>query len=394
MLQTIKNDPVNGHAVLNGHAAPALAHANGVAEKDTPAIRSAQAETPEEQAFDLNPAGLMQAFRRRWYLILPVAIMGAAAATWFASQYLATPSYTARTFLRVADQPGILANGASRGDLAGFQKSQTAMVKSRYVLRLAYEQLKSRNLDMLQGADPVPGLEANMKADFSVAPDILQITLKGESPEETTVVLDAIREAYLAEVINKDRTTRKTQLDQVNALIARQGDEVEKQQRLLNDKLSTLRVRDVAAQKQRLQQTQTELASLQVELRLVQSALARLEMEAKAIAKERDLPRSVIDAAVEEALKKDSVTLDWEAQAAKLEKYISDHKGASDKVTAALKEAMAKLDAVRKQQAERRATIVKETIEKLKEQQRRELPRLHGQIDIKKQEERHLTEQV
>src|SRR5262249_52567255 len=156
-----------------------------------------------------------------------------------------------------------------------------------------------------------------------------QITLKGESPEETTVVLDAIREAYLAEVINKERTTRVAQLDQVKALISRQSDEVEKQQRLLNDKLSALHVRDVAAQKQKLLQAQSELASLQVELRLVQSALARLEMEAKAIEKDELILAPSASEVVEEGTKKDSLALDLEARAAKLEKYISDHKAAS-----------------------------------------------------------------
>jgi polysaccharide biosynthesis transport protein len=400
MPPTVKNDSINGHVALNGHAHSPNAPVPAGADLGGMVVRNAAAEARGEQALDLNVAGLLRAFRRRYYLILPLAVLGAAVATWLASEYLATPSYTARTFLRVADQPGILANGAIRGDVSAFQKSQLAIVKSRYVLRLACDQLKGRNLDMLQGGDPVPTLEKDLKADFSVAPDIMQITLKGESGEEVTAVLDAIRDAYLTEVINKDRTARTANLDQVKALIARQSDEVDKQRGLLNDKLASMHVRDVAAQRLKLQQAQSELSSLQVELRLAQSARGRLDLEARALEKDAEpaVSQSSIDSAVEEIWKKDATALDLESRAAKAEQYVIAHKAVTDRVTPALQERMDQWESIRKQLAEHKSKLVRETAEKLKDQQRRErsanLSRVRDQADIKKNEERLLIEQT
>ena len=108
------------------------------------------------------------------------------------------------------------------GDPTTYQRRQTALIKSRHVLQAAINRPGIAELPSVRNnPDPVGWLETNLKADFSVSPEILRITLSGPNPTELIALLDAVREAYLAEGVNKDQTDKKAALDRLQRLIER-----------------------------------------------------------------------------------------------------------------------------------------------------------------------------
>src|SRR5262245_21223304 len=62
-----------------------------------------------EMGPDFPVSGMLRALRRRWYAIIPGAVLAAALAGWLGREFLPAQSYTARTLLHVsADRPRIL----------------------------------------------------------------------------------------------------------------------------------------------------------------------------------------------------------------------------------------------------------------------------------------------
>src|SRR6185369_12426408 len=97
---------------------------------------------------------------------------------------------------------------------------QIALVKSRHVLQTALDRPGVADLALVRDTpDPVGGLERELKADFNVAPEILRLTLTGPDPGELVTLLDAIRESYLAEGVNKELTDKRANLDRLRGLI-------------------------------------------------------------------------------------------------------------------------------------------------------------------------------
>ena len=365
----------------------------------------AQDEAATESGPDFPIPGLLRALRRRWYVIFPLAAVAGAVAGWLANAFLATPSSTARTLLHVsADRPRILFDsGEGRSDFANYQRSQAATVKSRWVLRSALAQLEGQNLTMLQGVpDPVGFLEKQIQADYSIAPEIMRIMLKGDPPDELLIVLDTIRDAYLREVLNKDRTDRQAQLEQLKALAAGHDESLRSQRRALDDKAEALGVRDPQVLRQRHQHAVSQVAAMEGELSQLQLKISRLELDIAALEKRQDLPPShdAVEAAVDQQLAKDPVAIMLTQQIATLLSDIADYrlKGAKDSEAPGLRDKTAALEAARKSLAVQRASLVSAVTVKLQEKirsdRRASLQRLRDELDTEKQFERLLREQT
>jgi len=51
-------------------------------------------------------------------------------------------------------------------------------------------------------------LKKTFRVDFSVGPEILSISLEGGHPKEMTQAVDALRDAYMKEIVNKEKNIR------------------------------------------------------------------------------------------------------------------------------------------------------------------------------------------
>src|SRR5262249_3435091 len=57
--------------------------------------------------------------------------------------------------------------------------------------------------------------EREISADFSIAPETLRITMTGANPDDIKLILNAVREAYLKEVVDADYKAKLNHLEQV-----------------------------------------------------------------------------------------------------------------------------------------------------------------------------------
>jgi capsular exopolysaccharide synthesis family protein len=192
-----------------------------------------------------------------------------------------TPKYTARTLLRVPPEGRfLLSTSEPVPDMVNHQKTQVILVKTRLVLNSALKQPKVAELSMVrEHVDPVEWLEKQVQADFTVAPEVLRIAMSGDRPDELVILVDAIREAYRREILDKERFERNDRLNKLRELrqkfeadLRTQKDE----QRFLEQKAGS---RDASARALILAFTQQEIHGTERELLQTRSELRKAKLE-------------------------------------------------------------------------------------------------------------------
>ncbi len=254
-----------------------------------------------------TPWALLHALRRRWFLALLAGVLlgvpGAAV-----MGYLAQPSWKARTKLRVeSKQPFIVSETPEvRTDFANYQRSQVALIKSRLVLNRTLRDPEVAKLAVIaERADPVEWLERQVQVDFSEAPEVLSISMNGDHPDDMSVLVNAVRAAYLKEIVNREYNIRLARLDQLQKLYAKLDEVLQGKREKLREMAETLGARDskiLAVKHQaaynRLNRVENDYFRNQAQLREAQVDLAKLTTKYKTLA---DTP--VPAQAVEDALK-------------------------------------------------------------------------------------------
>jgi capsular exopolysaccharide synthesis family protein len=225
-----------------------------------------EAGSGAEPGTGVSPTKVWHALRRRWLVALPLAAAMAALVAGVAENRL-TPVYTVRTLVHVGtNSPSILYD-----NLGGYsdQRTQIATVKSRLVRQTAVKDLAPLDLAVLRSkADPVGWLEKEIQADFTIAPEILRITLKGANPDELVLLLDGIRDAYLREVINKDRSERAARLDSLTHLASTHAAALKEARQKLSHRVEAYGVQDYPELRAKHAALTTQLNTLQTELLL------------------------------------------------------------------------------------------------------------------------------
>lgn len=196
------------------------------------------ASEPESDGISLQ--SILGTLRRRWWLMLLVGVpVGAmfAVAAWFV---LPAP-YRAFATLRIAArEPRLVFNTADSGSVSDFEtyrKTQVAMIRSRYVLNAALRDPEIASLPVVhRQTDPVAWLEEELIVDSPTSPEILRIALEGDSPTELAALVNAIRDAYLHEVVNVERQKRRARLADLERIYA----DTEEKVRLKEERLADL----------------------------------------------------------------------------------------------------------------------------------------------------------
>jgi hypothetical protein len=143
-----------------------------------------------------------------------LALLAAGAATWF---LWPVPKPTARVQLYIPSaQPSIMFPGDNRnmgGDM--FLRNQADIIKDRLFLSAALNVEGVAALPVVAAqVDQLQWLENEIKVEFPGS-EFLQISMSGDRPKELLVVVEAVRQVYLKEVIEKDRTDRQGLLKQL-----------------------------------------------------------------------------------------------------------------------------------------------------------------------------------
>jgi capsular exopolysaccharide synthesis family protein len=343
------------------------------AHKSAPLSNSqeTQDQVPEETgavgsspASAATPAALFKAFRRRWLLAASAGLLcGLAgfAVVWF---LLPLGKHTAHSLIQVsANQPQIIFPTAeTRSDFASYRRTQMALIKSRWVLNTALRQPNVAALDTVQEhLDPVQWLEANLKVDNTLGPELVRVSLTGDDPDELKVLVQAVTKAYMEEIVNEERRNKLSRHEHLKELYTRYEERLRdkrKAQKALADAIGTSNSTN-AAIKQRLALEQ--LAIAQKELAQVRSDKTRLQVMAAAQEAQgkskTEVP--VAEALLEEQVQQDAAVKKHVEEVSKLESKLEEIRQVATpaRFQAVSQDTRDKLNAARRALEERRRRV-------------------------------------
>jgi capsular exopolysaccharide synthesis family protein len=251
-----------------------------------------------------DAVSLLKALRHRWVLALSLSLLVAvvaAAAAWYLFPQ-AKPTYRAYALLRVAQVAQRMVfptNIEDKVEYPVYRQTQAELLRSRYVLRAGlkeYDRIREEllkkdpetgaKLPSLQDDDPakekekkeqvVHRLESELKAEFLSGSEIMSVSLTGDNPEEVRALVDAVKAAYLTEVVDREYNEKKKQGQELETLYN------QCQQRLLN-RVRGLRESGLPADKnlspEEQQRLLDEFEVYQKELNQMEMALMRKRIE-------------------------------------------------------------------------------------------------------------------
>jgi capsular exopolysaccharide synthesis family protein len=250
--------------------------------------RAHQAGPPQPQAAAINPLSLLRALRRRSALALGVALVAAGIAgpaAWF---LLPPPLFKAQARLHIADHPPkvlfqtVETQGGS--DYGRYQSTQQTLLKSRFVLAAALRDPKVSQYQMVrEPVDSIEWLQEKLQVAFIAGSEVMEISLSGRNPQEVAGIVNAVKKAYMEEVVNVDlkrRTERYDRLkklqDTYDGLLSKKQETMRKLAEAVgSDDRQTLALRAQHAMQHR-QYLATELLEIQSRRRKVEAQLKLL----------------------------------------------------------------------------------------------------------------------
>ncbi len=263
----------------------------------------------------LDAVGLLKALRRRWLVggtcgVVAALLVGIV--VWF----MVPPGlHVAYAKMHMPKKPeGVLfAHPEDFHEFQTFQQTQVALMKSRWVLNTALKNPKAvkLNLDAVRkNLTPVEWLEKELRVAFPDGPELPQLSLRGNDPEMLKVLLAAVVDAYMQEVVEKQTKRRTERLDQLNTIATTYHDRLKRITNKRNELAKAIGANDnrVIVLKQELAQKQ--LARAQAELLNVDEELRRMELEVKTAQANAsippvEVPDSLVETAINKELEKD-----------------------------------------------------------------------------------------
>jgi succinoglycan biosynthesis transport protein ExoP len=245
----------------------------------------------------------LHAFRRRWFLALSLSVTvgaGAAAAAWCLWQ----PEYTAVATLRIASHQPMMLAGKHDGSDQSFEvykKTQQELIRDRLVLSKALNKPAVAQLPIVkEQIDEVSWLQKEITVSFPADAEILHISMRGPDPEATKELVNAVCNAYLEQVVFKERFERKARLEALEQLEHDAEEKVLDQRSKLKDLTETFGTGDAhaATLKQQIAledyaSMRKEHSSIQLQLMREQAKLAVLEARVKSLDKDEVPPDAV-----------------------------------------------------------------------------------------------------
>ncbi|MDA1039148.1 MAG: hypothetical protein O3A37_02495 [Planctomycetota bacterium] len=237
----------------------------------------------------IDPRRAWHALRRRSVMAVTFGLVLAACAA-VPSWLLVPHGYEAVAWLRVRDKAGMLSTAGRDGaEYEAYRKTQVQLIKSPFVLSSALRRPAVADCNALRDEpDPVGWLESSITVTAPPHSEVLQIGLRGVRPAETALIVNAVTQSYLDDIVSQERRERLRRRDALekkykenmkelrsrhetfNALARSLGtgdsQEVLTQRGILLDKLGSLRMQ--------MAQTQKEIAGIEIELAIVQARVS------------------------------------------------------------------------------------------------------------------------
>ena len=104
-------------------------------------------------------------------------------------------------------------------DFKRYQLTQVALVKSQLALTAA---LKDRAVSayriIREHRDPIVWLQDNLEVEFVGGSEVMRIALSGNDPDEVAGIVNAVKKAYMEEIVNVDIKRRADRYDKLRKL--------------------------------------------------------------------------------------------------------------------------------------------------------------------------------
>ena len=177
-----------------------------------------------------SPITLARALQRRLTLAVGVAILAAGVcgpAAWF---LVPSPKFRAQAVLQVAAQPPqvlfrTVETQGGGNDYIRYQKTQLGLVKSRFALNAALQEEGVKKYRMLRDLeDPIKWLQDTLEVSFVAESELMEIALSGNLPEELAGLVNAVKKAYMDEVVNVEHKRRLERHDTLKRLSKQYAD--------------------------------------------------------------------------------------------------------------------------------------------------------------------------
>ena len=185
----------------------------------------------------LTPLAFLQSLGRRWKLALTISIPLAILAMGIA-WFVLPAHYTAYVLLRMAEREPRLVFQTAEGpsDFPTYRQTQMALLRSRFVLNAALRRPGIAELTLVRSQQyPVQWLQNHIQVGAGDSPEILEIALTGDRPEELAAIVNAVKDAYLDEVVLAERKQRVARLNDLERIFEQTEDKVrQKEDRVSN----------------------------------------------------------------------------------------------------------------------------------------------------------------
>jgi succinoglycan biosynthesis transport protein ExoP len=221
---------------------------------------------------------LVHALRRCWLPAICVGLLLAAVLAplpWF----LLPKGYEAVAWLRVRSNAGTF-SGAGGGNDGQYRKTQLQLITSPFVLTSALRQPGLAALTVIaEQDDPVDWLARNIRTTAPAESEVVQIRLRGPNASEVTKVVNAVTQAYLTDVVNKEKLDRLARRDLLERKYKDNMAEVRRRLETFNNLARSLGTRDSAEAATQRGLLLDHLGTLRSSLVQMQGDLARIDAE-------------------------------------------------------------------------------------------------------------------
>lgn len=192
-----------------------------------------------------RPIDLVYALRRRWGWALAAGIVLAAASAlvaWFAIPV----NYTATAWLRIAtDKPKILFKVGAEDELLSDRRAVATLMTSRFVLNAALRKPNVSQCEYLRDEDDrLTWLKEHVEVTFPGNSEILQIGMTGDDPSQLVTLVNAVKDAYMEEVVGVDRENHLRQKRVLEQSYHRNVEDIKKKTTLYHDLANELGAAD------------------------------------------------------------------------------------------------------------------------------------------------------
>lgn len=224
---------------------------------------------------------LLRAFRRRGLVALVLGLTAGLAAGPVVWKLVPPGKYKVRTTLHLTTTPPRnIFEEAAPSSYSNYQKTQAALIKSRFVLGAALRQPKVAELSLVQGMEsPTAWLETALKTEIPAGSEFLIVSLEGSRPAEMRTLLEGVMQAYFDQVVNREKNKRLEKLDRLKGIANQYDDFLTGKRRTMSEMAAAMGAGNAQALAHKQRFAQEQLAAFEKDLVKVQSDLRSQNIE-------------------------------------------------------------------------------------------------------------------